>query len=237
MLYTVALLPRGEPISIEGFVRSTGTFSGGTWQSAIEAFWKESASRCARCVLRGPKGGAWCEAGARRSVTTPTWERGWFRCRRSNPLVVLRSAAALDEYGPDFRYAHHAEVHSALTVAGGVVGVAALVGIAQIPPAKRWLLSLKRSGEGPSESARARATFSATFRGKAGSRTVVTRVRGGDPGYTETAKMLAESGLCLSLDADVLPARSGVFTPTVAMGARLTERLQRAGIVFEVLRG
>ena len=30
--------------------------------------------------------------------------------------------------------------------------------------------------------------------------TVHTRVKGGDPGYTETAKMLAESALCLVFD-------------------------------------
>lgn len=236
VLYTVGLLPRGEPISIEGFVRSTGTFSGGTWQSAIEAF---SKMRQSLRSMRPPKpaAGRVVRGGSpsfRYDVDLGAWV---VPLPTIDPLVVLRSAAALDEYGPDFSYAHHAEVHSALTVAGGVVGLAALVGITQIPPAKRWLLSLKRSGEGPSESARARATFTAVFRGKAGSRTVVTRVRGGDPGHTETAKMLAESGLCLSLDADVLPARSGVLTPAVAMGARLTERLQRAGITFEVLRG
>jgi short subunit dehydrogenase-like uncharacterized protein len=236
VLFTVGLLPRDQPITVEGFVHGTGTFSGGTWQSAIEAF---SNLKSGVRTLRSPKAthgrsvrsakpsfrydadlGAWV-------VPLPTID----------PLVVLRSAAALEEYGPDFRYAHHAEVHSALTVAGGVVGVAAVVGLSQIAPARRWLLSLRKPGDGPSEAARARATFTATFRGRSGARTVVTRVRGGDPGYTETAKMLAESGLCLALDGAELPARAGVLTPAVAMGARLTERLQRAGIAFEVLRG
>lgn len=236
VLYTVGLMPRGAPISVEGFVRATGTFSGGTWQSAVEAF---SKMRSSLRSMRPPKASAGrsVRAGSpafRYDVDLGAWV---VPLPTIDPLVVLRSAAALDEYGPEFRYAHHAEVHSALTVAGGVVGIAALVGVAQIPAAKRWLLSPKRSGEGPSESARARATFTATFRAKSGSRTVVTRVRGGDPGYTETAKMLGETGLCLSLDGDGLPPRAGVLTPAVAMGVRLIERLQRAGIVFEVLRG
>jgi saccharopine dehydrogenase (NAD+, L-glutamate forming) len=62
---------------------------------------------------------------------------------------------------------------------------------------------------------------------------VHTRVSGGDPGYTETAKMLAESALCLAFDDN--PELAGQLTPAQAMGDRLTERLQKAGIRFEVM--
>jgi saccharopine dehydrogenase (NAD+, L-glutamate forming) len=62
---------------------------------------------------------------------------------------------------------------------------------------------------------------------------VVTEVRGGDPGYGETAKMLAESALCLAYDE--LPARSGQLTPAVAMGDVLIGRLDRVGIPFSVV--
>jgi short subunit dehydrogenase-like uncharacterized protein len=58
-------------------------------------------------------------------------------------------------------------------------------------------------------------------------------VSGGDPGYTETAKMLAESGLCLAFDD--IPERSGQLTTAVAMGDALLPRLQDAGIGFRVL--
>jgi saccharopine dehydrogenase (NAD+, L-glutamate forming) len=61
----------------------------------------------------------------------------------------------------------------------------------------------------------------------------VTQVSGGDPGYGETAKMLAESALCLAFDK--LPRLGGVLTPAQAMGSALLERLQLAGIRFEVL--
>jgi saccharopine dehydrogenase (NAD+, L-glutamate forming) len=69
--------------------------------------------------------------------------------------------------------------------------------------------------------------------GEGGGERVVTRVSGGDPGYDETAKMLAESGLCLAFDA--LPATSGQVTTAVAMGDALIDRLRKAGIAFEVL--
>jgi saccharopine dehydrogenase (NAD+, L-glutamate forming) len=45
--------------------------------------------------------------------------------------------------------------------------------------------------------------------------------------------MLAESGLCLAFDD--LPSVSGQVTTAVAMGDALLERLQRAGLVFQVI--
>jgi saccharopine dehydrogenase (NAD+, L-glutamate forming) len=68
-------------------------------------------------------------------------------------------------------------------------------------------------------------------------RTVRVEVRGGDPGYTETAKMLAESALCLAVDRDALPRAGGVLTPAAAFGDRLIERLRAAGMDFRVVDG
>jgi saccharopine dehydrogenase (NAD+, L-glutamate forming) len=62
---------------------------------------------------------------------------------------------------------------------------------------------------------------------------VVTEVAGGDPGYVETAKMLAESALCLA--EDDLPPTAGQVTTAAAMGGALIERLRRQGITFDVL--
>jgi short subunit dehydrogenase-like uncharacterized protein len=58
-------------------------------------------------------------------------------------------------------------------------------------------------------------------------------VAGGDPGYDETAKILAESAMCLAFDE--LPPTSGQVTTATAMGDALMERLTKAGITFTVL--
>jgi short subunit dehydrogenase-like uncharacterized protein len=92
---------------------------------------------------------------------------------------------------------------------------------------------LQKPGEGPSAERRARSWFSVTFVGEGGGEQVVTRVSGGDPGYDETAKMLAESALCLVHDE--LPQTAGQVTTAAAMGDALVDRLQKAGIAFEVL--
>src|SRR5699024_10192367 len=88
-------------------------------------------------------------------------------------------------------------------------------------------------GSGPSDSRRARSSFDVTCVALAGGRRVVTRVSGGDPGYTETSMMIAESALCQACDE--LPALSGQLTPAHAMGDALLGRGERGGLTFELL--
>ncbi|MEZ4406960.1 MAG: hypothetical protein R3A52_10840 [Polyangiales bacterium] len=150
-----------------------------------------------------------------------------------DPQVVLRSAATVDRYGPDFRYGHYAQVKHTATLVGAGLGIGAVAGLARFEPTRRFLLSLKDPGDGPSPEKREKSWFTVRFRGAGGGRTVWTKVSGGDPGYTETSKMLSESALCLALDRDSLPPHTGVVTPAAGMGDALIARLQRAGIRFE----
>jgi short subunit dehydrogenase-like uncharacterized protein len=150
-----------------------------------------------------------------------------------DPQTVLRSARALDRYGPDFSYAHYLVVKRLPMVAGVIGGAGAVIALAQVPPARELLLKLKDPGDGPSPEQRARSWFRVRFLAQSDGRKIVTQVSGGDPGYTETSKMLSEAGLCLAHDQ--LPETAGQVTPAVAMGDALVERLQRAGIRFEVV--
>ena len=50
----------------------------------------------------------------------------------------------------------------------------------------------------------------------------------------QTAKMVAESALCLAFDDADLPPSYGVLTPASAMGAVLRQRLHAKGILFSV---
>jgi short subunit dehydrogenase-like uncharacterized protein len=117
-------------------------------------------------------------------------------------------------------------------LAGGLAAVAGLAAAAQVPPLRRLMLARVPQGTGPSEDKRAASWFTMRFVGEGGGRRVQTEVRGGDPGYTETAKMLAESALCLALDDN--PPTAGQVTTAQAMGEHLTQRLVAAGITFEV---
>jgi short subunit dehydrogenase-like uncharacterized protein len=118
------------------------------------------------------------------------------------------------------------------SLAALALGGATMAAWAQLPPTRNLLLKLRRAGDGPSAEQRARSWFEVRLRAVGGGRRVVTRVSGGDPGYGETSKMLAEAALCLAHDD--LPERVGQLTPAVAMGWPLIQRLMAAGIGFTV---
>jgi short subunit dehydrogenase-like uncharacterized protein len=236
VLFTVNQLPEAVPLSISGFVRTNGTFSGGTYETALTAF-----SRLRQTAQAAGE--------RRRSEQRPTGRRirgvvgrprqdafagGWVVPMPTiDPQVVLRSARALERYGPDFSYSHYFVAKRLTTLAGiGVGGGAAMV-LAQLPPTRKLLQRMTPAGEGPSPERRERSRFRVRFVGEGGGRKVLTEVSGGDPGYTETAKMLSEAALCLA--EDELEERAGQLTPAVAMGESLIRRLDAAGIQFRVL--
>ena len=235
-LFTVQQLPEGVPVRMRGMLRSNATFSGGTFHSAMTAFSRvgemkralaerrrvepRPEGRRVRTVAKRPhhdkEAGYWL-------VPLPTID----------PFVVKRSAMALDRFGPDFSYAHYAAVKRLPTVVAGIAGVGLLAGAAQIPPLRNQLLKRMPQGSGPSPEKRAASYFSMRFVAEGGGQTVRTKVSGGDPGYTETAKMLGESALCLAFDDN--PPTAGQVTTATAMGQNLIDRLVKAGMGFEVV--
>eukprot|EP00008_Paramoeba_atlantica_P005964 CAMPEP_0201485014 /NCGR_PEP_ID=MMETSP0151_2-20130828/9149_1 /ASSEMBLY_ACC=CAM_ASM_000257 /TAXON_ID=200890 /ORGANISM="Paramoeba atlantica, Strain 621/1 / CCAP 1560/9" /LENGTH=419 /DNA_ID=CAMNT_0047868949 /DNA_START=115 /DNA_END=1374 /DNA_ORIENTATION=+ len=99
--------------------------------------------------------------------------------------------------------------------------------------------SLPKPGEGPSEEQRKKSNFEFRFLGESEEgRKVNVVIRGGDPGYTETSKMVAEAGLCLAArKSDVLQqCKGGVVTPAFAFGDLLINALSENGMQFVVNR-
>jgi short subunit dehydrogenase-like uncharacterized protein len=235
-LFTISHMTEGSPIALEGFGRMAGTFSGGTYHSAIHIMGRlREGARVGRQRrerealpsgrrVRGSSGrphhedfaGGW-------AVPVPTID----------PQTVLRSARALERYGPDFTYSHYMVVKRLPVLAGMAIGASAAVAMAQLGPTRNLLLGLKDPGEGPSAEQREKSWFRVRFRARSDGPELHTEISGGDPGYGETSKMLAQSALCLVHDE--LPETAGQVTPAVAMGQPLIDRLQREGIRFEVL--
>lgn len=234
--FTVAALPEKVPLTVDGIIRTGASFSGGTYHSAITAFSRarsmlEVAKQRRKNEPRPKDRQVHLPMGSiRRDRETGRW---LVPMPTIDPQIVGRSAAALSRYGPHFTYRHQVAIKRLPLAVGGVAGAGLLFAMAQIPPARRWLLDRKKPGEGPSAEQRAKAWFKVTFRGEGGGRKVVTEVSGGDPGYDETAKMLSESALCLAFDN--LPAPGGQSTTAAVMGEPLTKRLINAGLKFEVV--
>lgn len=234
--YTVLQLPAGVPLKIAGHVRAGGGFSAGTYHSAINAFARarqylklnrERRLRETRPLQRRIGG---LPARIRYDRALGSWV---LPMPTIDPQIVKRSAVALERYGPDFRYGHFLQIKKLSHVAALVGGVGALFAGAQFKLSREFLLARKSSGEGPSAQQREQGWFRVRFVGEGGGKRVVVDVKGGDPGYGETAKMLAESGLALAFDN--LPPRAGQLTPVAAMGDALLARLQRAGISFSLV--
>ncbi len=233
--YTVLQLPEGVPVTVRGYVEASAQFSGGTFASALTGFSRArqnvAAARARKRVEdRGTRNVTATAGRPHRSAETNGWALPF---PSLDPQVIARSARAIERYGPDFRYSHFVSVPHAWTAAAIVGGVGGLVLVAQVPPARRALLNRLPAGAGPSLERRRRSWFRVTFVGEGGGERVVTRVSGGDPGYDETAKMLAESALALAFDD--LPATAGQVTTATAMGDALLERLRKADMGFEVL--
>jgi short subunit dehydrogenase-like uncharacterized protein len=234
--FTVKQLPEGVPLTVNGYLRAHGSISGGTYHSSVNGFGRARQTLAAvkqrRRAEPRPEGREIHAAPAR--IRHNEKLGGW-----TTPLptidgtVVRRSAAALDRYGPNFTYGHNMVAKHLATIGALATGVGTTALLAQLPPARNLLLKLKAQGTGPSEAERARNWFKLTFVGEGGGKRVVTEVSGGDPGYTETSKMLAEAGLCLAFDE--LPPTAGQVTTAAAMGDALLTRLQEAGIAFRVL--
>jgi len=161
-----------------------------------------------------------------------------------NTRVVRRShALAGMPYGPGFSYGEAALVGTGPKgyLKALFAGVGTWVGtlFAALTPTRRILGKLlPKPGEGPSLEKQQSGFFEVLLHGTvddAGSQMIQVRVTGDrDPGYGSTAKMIAESAVCLAKEAS--DGAGGVLTPSIAMGNDLVIRLMRhAGLHFEVV--
>ncbi|MDB5970917.1 MAG: saccharopine dehydrogenase [Hydrocarboniphaga sp.] len=234
--FTVRQLPEGVPVRLEGFVRAGGKMSGGTLSTAVTAMSRWRQMQSTRKERRRVEG----RPVDRRIGTT----HGRLRYDRQlhswvvpmptiDAQVVLRSAACDERYGSEFRYGHYLQMKNLPMMAAIGGGLGALALASQVGVVRKRIVALSGKGVGPTQAERDEGWFSVRFIGTGGGKTVYTEVSGGDPGYGESAKMLAESALCLAFDR--LPRRPGVQTPAHVLGQPLIHRLQTAGIGFNVL--
>ena len=219
--YTVQQLPADAPITLRGVVRSGGMASGGTIHSALGQFSRARQMKAAHSARRraegkpadgrslarrvrqaAPRLRARLLAAARcRPSTRSSWPaaaRPWRRTARSS---ATRTTPAPRRCG---------------TPPAAPSSSARSAAAAQVGPVRNFLLGKVAAGRGPDEAKRDKSWFTVDFVGEGGGRTVHTRVSGGDPGYTETSMMLAESALCLALDDN--PPTAGQVTTAAGDG-------------------
>ena len=156
-----------------------------------------------------------------------------------NTRIVRRSNSLFDfKFGKDFSY------NEAVIIGKGkfskFLGYFRYIPIILVSKIKNKTfnsllrLILPKSGEGPTENSRNNGYFKFRFYVFNKKIKAIASVSGnGCPGYGSTSKMLAETSICLALDK--LPDESGVLTPSVGLGSKLLNRLEKnAGLKFEI---
>ena len=234
-MFTVEHLAADVPIDLRGVVRAGGLPSGGTFETALTGMSRvrhiREAAQARKRVEPRPEGRS-SRAVAGKPHRDDVLGYWLLPLPTMDPAIVARSGAALPSYGPKFRYSHYAGTKTLPYAVGGAAVMAGLGLAAQLKLTRDLLMKWYPAGDGPDPERRERSWFSVDFVGEAGGETVRTRVSGGDPGYTETAMMLAESGLCLAFDDN--PEVAGQVTTAHAMGGNLLARVQAGGLKFEV---
>ena len=221
-----------SPLHMRGYVRAVGgMFSGGTLHSALTAFGRarQTLKTAKQRVEREKAAGGTPGKRSRNERGRPHKALGYWAVPMPtvDPVVIARSGRALPEYGPDFSYGHYMAVRKLPVAIGIPVGMAGVVAGAQVPPIRRALGKIAAPGTGPSDEVMERARFWVRFVGESDGRRVVTEVAGGEPGYRETSRMLAETALSLAYDD--LPDLAGQLTTAQAMGPLLRKRLEQIG--------
>ncbi len=230
--------------------RTKGGFSGGTLASMIELIATATKDKDVRKVLTNPH--ALDPTPPPRNEIDP-FERDQRGVRFDNDLDrwtapflmagcntrVVRRSNALVHYGDHFKYNESMSLPKGpkgLVAASAVTaGIASFAAVAAFSPTRKLLAkAVTAPGDGPSKEARDAGYFEThvVAEGEGGERLRGLVAGDSDPGYGETAKMLAESALCLAQDAAQLDERYGVLTPASAMGMHLVERLRDAGMTF-----
>ncbi len=233
VFYTRKLFDSDDVVSIKGYVMSKGTFSGGTWASALNAMSKGNKSNKSTIGKR-KKYPDRIKAHFHFSKYLNKWA---LPMPVIDPWIVQRSSALMqDVYGRNTQYKQYFVAPKLTTGIGITLGIGGLFAITQFEKGRELLKRYRPSGEGPSEEKRSKSWFKLVFEAESSTKKAITQVSGGDPGYTETSKMLSESAITLLYNLDKLRLGGGVLTPAAALGDFLLKRLQSAGIKFEVLK-
>jgi short subunit dehydrogenase-like uncharacterized protein len=230
-------------IDCVGLVETNARFSGGTLDSAVTAMSTmiQHLRQKQQWEIEGYKGKEISTAGriVKSSVPQVFYNREssqWAMPMPTiDPEIVMRSAQLRDDYGLRFTYKHYLLMEKWWHLPVLVFGAIGVFCLAQFRSGRERLAKVIPPGEGPDAQRRANSWFKVNFKAQASGKKSLVEVSGGDPGYSETSKMLAESALCLALQREQTPKFFGITTPAAAMGEVLIKRLQKSGISFELI--
>lgn len=226
---TAQKLPVSVPKIIKGYMRTNATFSGGTLTTAVHALYLESLGKSVKTNIPKSKGAL----KSKKQIHYNPDIKGWgIPMPVVDPHIVKRSAFRLsDVYGPTtyLQYFVRSSFGKVLSTVAPIVFAMLMIRFSFF---RNWLFSKFPSGSGPDEKTRSSSRFEVIFFGEAGKQRAKTVISGGDPGYTETAKMFSQCAFVMLSKSRKNTITPGVLTPVEAFGMPLVDRLTREGISF-----
>ena len=209
------------------FFESNGDISGGTWASFIN-----SLSSPIPIISKGSK-----KRSKSKNKKKIFFHKEFKRWALFFPVIdkyiVQKTAKSFSQYGADFSFSEYMLFKSWRKLAFILIGVFVVSIISKSRLIKKWLLSLRPSGSGPSKDRRSKNWFVAKVIAKGKNSSAMTIIKGGDPGYGDTSKFISEMALCISTQSDQLLETKGILTPVECTGDLLISRLKSAGISID----
>ena len=224
--YTCKELDKTEA-TVRCYVSTNGKPSGGTWNSAL-LIMSQTGMGDARHIT----------GNATRSIpeiTDSIHEQKqlstWALPMPVVDVAMVEKSHEVNHYADRFQYAQYFASDNLPKTLAIAAGVGAVFAGSRVPFIRDMLGRLLPPGEGPSLEERNQSTFELTFIGESPGKKVRATVSGGDPGYTETSKIISEAAITLFETRDKVKI-AGVLSPASVLKDELIENLQRAGIRF-----
>ena len=212
------------------FFESNGDISGGTWASFINSL---SSSRPIISAESKKRSKSKNKVRKKKIFFHKEFKRWALSFPVIDKYIVQKTAKSFSQYGEEFSFSEYMLFKSWRKLAFIILGVSIVSIISKSKLIKKWLLSLRPSGSGPSKEQRKTNWFVAKVIAKGKKSSVMTTIKGGDPGYGDTSKFISEMALCILTQSNQLLKNKGILTPVECTGSLLVDRLRSAGISID----
>jgi len=228
---TAKKLPISEPKTLQTYIRTNASFSGGTLTTAVHALYLESQKKSIKHKVKRHPDAPKMIIKLHKSSDMGAWA---IPMPVVDPHIVKRSVASMpQDYGEAVSYGQYFVRSSFAKVLKTILSIASIALLVRFKSTRERLFKKFPSGSGPSQMKRDQSKFEVVCIGKTKTVTARTVFSGGDPGYTETAKMMSESAFTLLDKVKNKSLTFGVLTPVQAFGQGLLDRLRNEGIHIE----
>tara|TARA_A100001015_G_C15044806_1_gene742759 strand:- start:7214 stop:8338 length:1125 start_codon:yes stop_codon:yes gene_type:complete len=223
VFYTLKYL-KEENAVINSYLTTKGQISGGTWASFLNSFSSnKSIIKKSSGIKRKTKKIFFNKYLKKWALIFPVIDK----------YIVKKSSKNLNGYGKKFSFNEYILLNNRIQIFTLITSLFLIGLLCKIKFIRKILMNIIPSGSGPDKAQRENHWFNIKLFAKSENKSIITTIKGGDPGYGETAKFISEMGLCIINDYENLNLKKGVITPAMCAGDLMINRLQKSGITFK----